>query len=95
MLEASRPGVVLLDIRLDTPDRGWEILRQLRRTDWGRSLPVVLCSAGAALTDWPDDLDRDGIEEVSKPFELDDLVTVLARCLERAPSRTSKLGARR
>lgn len=34
-IETSRPDVVLLDIQLDTADRGWEILETLRQRNGG------------------------------------------------------------
>lgn len=40
---ASPPQLVLLDVLLPSQD-GWEILRQLRRLDHTRDVPVVICS---------------------------------------------------
>lgn len=81
ILELNRPDVVVLDVRLDTPQRGWEILRNARRTDWGSTLPVVICT-GAETTGAEAGSSVSGpTEVVAKPFELDDLISTVTRCL--------------
>ncbi len=84
MLQSGRPDVILLDIRMDTPDRGWCVLREIRRTAWGRQKPIVICSCAPVVAEWPIGLTGDRIQIVKKPFELDELISVVARCLEAA-----------
>lgn len=41
VIKGFRPDIVLLDLRMPQMD-GQEMLRKLRDTDWGNSLPVII-----------------------------------------------------
>ena len=81
VIEESRPDVVVLDIRLDTRDRGWTILREMRGSTWGCHLPVVLCSSGTLLDEYPPDIPTESLAVVPKPFDLTDITATAARLL--------------
>lgn len=71
----SRPDLILLDHRL--PDgTGASVLRSLKHADATRAIPVVMMSGSAqqltTLVPAPDAL-------VAKPFDLEDLLTVVGR----------------
>jgi PAS domain S-box-containing protein len=86
-----RPDVVLLDIGLPRMD-GYEVARQIRRRDWGKTMLLV------ALTGWGQDEDKERAKaagfdhHLTKPVDPDTLSTMLA-----ARPRTQKpsLGSRR
>ncbi len=46
MVELHRPSIVLADVNLPGID-GFEVLRRIRATPWGRDLPVIALSADA------------------------------------------------
>ena len=70
----EQPTAVLLDIALDTPDRGWSLLQHLRNDPATRNVPVIVFSSQLAQIEeheaWL--LDQH-ISVLSKPFELEDL----------------------
>ena len=73
-VKEEQPTVVLLDIALDTPGRGWSLLQHLRDDPATRNVPVIVFSSQLAQLEereaWL--LDQ-RISVLSKPFELDDL----------------------
>lgn len=78
-LEAAshlRPSVILLDYVMPTLD-GLQLFDYLQRFDHIRGVPVVLISAKLTLPD--DQLRARGIHVLRKPFDVDDLITLLNR----------------
>lgn len=77
-----QPAAVILDILMPEID-GWTILREVRRTESGRRLPVVLMSGAWRGNDQPRDigatLQRDPTVALPKPFALYDLDSALRR----------------
>jgi CheY-like chemotaxis protein len=67
------PALVLADVMMPHPD-GVTLAKQLRPLDGG--IPVVLLSAVY------DDVDVPGVHFLPKPFELDELLRLIARILE-------------
>jgi CheY-like chemotaxis protein len=77
--EPDRPDVILLDMRMPVMD-GWALAREYRRLPGPHAPIVVITAAHDAL----DRLLEVGAEDVlSKPFDLDQVVAVVGRCLER------------
>jgi DNA-binding response OmpR family regulator len=74
VLKQERPSLIILDVRMDTPERGWNILELLTLDPETRDIPVIVCSA--ALDDLRDKehwLAEHGIAILPKPFDIDDL----------------------
>lgn len=70
------PAVVLLDMMMPVMD-GWECARELR-SRYGHAVPIVVVTAAAAARARADQVG--GIDHVlPKPFEMDDLLRVVAR----------------
>jgi len=68
------PDVIILDLWLETPATGWELLQRFREDEATRSIPVIVCSGAADhLADREDWLQEQKILMLPKPFELDDL----------------------
>jgi CheY-like chemotaxis protein len=74
MLEASAPGLVMLDMRMPVLD-GWEFARQLKER--GLHLPVVVMTAAQDARRWATEIGADAY--IEKPFDLTDLLTTVAR----------------
>jgi len=77
------PAVVLLDMLMPVMD-GWQCARELRAR-YGRSVPIVVVTAAEharARADQIGDID----DVLSKPFEMDDLLRVVARFFRRSSS---------
>src|SRR4051794_13943116 len=45
LLRQVQPALVLLDIRMETPEAGWLVLEGLRADPCLAQLPVIVCSA--------------------------------------------------
>lgn len=75
------PALILLDLWLETPESGWDMLDRLKREPATRDVPVVLVTGGAeVLADRADWLTEHGVEILAKPFDLDEF----DRCVDHA-----------
>lgn len=78
----AQPAVVILDVRMRSRESGWHILEQMENAPDLRGIPVIVCSAAV------DDMERRaawmearGVRRLVKPFDIDDLLTLIARSL--------------
>jgi CheY-like chemotaxis protein len=87
LVRCTQPEVVLLDLRLGDAlvERGWEVLDQLVLDPATRNIPVVIVSGDASLeTRSPAISEQHGLWVLPKPFDLVDLLDVVARAVSRA-----------
>ena len=76
------PDVVMLDVRMDTPDAGLTLLHDLRADAATAAIPVLLCSADARfLRAHEGELCALGADTLVKPFDLNDLLVAIAELL--------------
>ncbi len=76
------PDVVMLDVRMDTPDAGLALLHELRTDAATAAIPVLLCSADARfLRAHEGELRALGADMLAKPFDLNDLLVAIAELL--------------
>ena len=89
-IKRQRPELVILDIRLGTPDTGWLVLETLRLDPALRNIPVIICSADLrALQEREEYLRRMDCECLPKPFDLDQLLTKMEKILGPSPRARS------
>ncbi len=70
-----RQVVPHLDIVTGTPDAGWRTLQLLSHDPVTHSIPVLLCSAAReALERYRERTDRENVEVLPKPFDIDELL---------------------
>lgn len=73
-LQADPPDLIILDIRMETPETGWTLLELFTLDPTLRHIPVIVCSAAIfdlrAHADW---LEQNGIAVLPKPFNVDQL----------------------
>jgi PAS domain S-box-containing protein len=74
------PALILLDIQMPEMD-GFEVLGQLRAREATRSIPVIAVSANALQTDIDAALAVGFTDYLTKPLELDRLLSTVARVL--------------
>ena len=80
------PAAIILDLRLETPTVGWEVLADLRHDPVLHATPVLVCSADqSALQERAGDLERQGCTMLAKPFDVDELLVLLQQLARGAP----------
>jgi CheY-like chemotaxis protein len=81
LLEDERPDVVVVDLLLQTPDNGWDVLQRLRADPTLRAIPAIVCSGDAYhLHEQQGLVDEYASAVLIKPFDVDDFY----RCVEHA-----------
>jgi DNA-binding response OmpR family regulator len=74
-LARLRPDVIVLDVRLERPEAGWQLLELLRLDRATARIPVVVCSADAKfLREKADQLRAHWAEPLEKPFVIEELL---------------------
>jgi two-component system phosphate regulon response regulator PhoB len=78
-LKARRPDLLILDIRMETPEAGWQLLEVLALDPATRSIPAIVCSADAPFLRAKEPRLRElGYDTLEKPFDLDELLAKIA-----------------
>ena len=89
-----RPDLLVLDLLLgDDEDAAWRLLRGLREDPQLATVPVLVCSAATRLLQQLEpELLNLGAEIVPKPFDLEDLLRAVERCVRRGSPDTGDRG---
>jgi CheY-like chemotaxis protein len=75
LLQAAPPDLIVLDIRLETPEAGWHFLQALRHDLQLATIPVLVCSADVFfLAEQLGYLQVPHTDVLAKPFLVDALV---------------------
>jgi DNA-binding response OmpR family regulator len=78
-IRTIRPGLVILDLRLDGGWQGMSIVRALRHDPLLASVPIIVCSADLPmLRENACCLKSLGVQVVEKPFDLEALLDLVA-----------------
>ena len=85
-VRAGRPDLILLDIEMPRMD-GWETLRLLRLEETTRNVPVAMFTILFDVKEKIRALKYGAQEYITKPFEMDDLLTRIQRILTEAASK--------
>lgn len=81
-VKEAQPDVIVLDIRLSDPAAGWQTLELFKLDPVLTHTPIIICSADLrGLQDNAAFLRSKGCEILPKPFDLDDLLTLMRRLL--------------
>lgn len=78
--EEVRPAAVVLDVMMPVHD-GMEVLRRIRASDGGSSVPVIMLSARSKEDDIVRALDAGASDYIVKPFMPEELLVRLQRLL--------------
>lgn len=83
-IKRHQPELVILDIRLGNPDAGWKVLEVLRLDPATTNIPIIVCSADLhALRTCEERLRQMRCECLPKPFDLDELTSLVSEVLDR------------
>lgn len=78
MIRREQPDLVILDLRMDNPQAGWQTLERLRQDPRTAAIPVIVCSADTAfLRDQRERLRGHRCQPLEKPFDLEDLLATV------------------
>jgi DNA-binding NtrC family response regulator len=84
-LTQDPPDLIILDIRMETPESGWTLLELMTLDRTLSRIPVIVCSAAIldvrAHEDW---LSQNGIMILAKPFNINQLYRVVEIALASA-----------
>jgi DNA-binding response OmpR family regulator len=87
----EQPTLVLLDINLINPGRGWSTLDAIKLHPKTRHIPVILCSTDMHLINEKADMLRDlGCDSLEKPFDLETLLDKVAAVIGPAPHTSAE-----
>jgi CheY-like chemotaxis protein len=83
----EQPNLVLLDINLMNPGRGWSTLDAVRLHPKTRHIPVILCSTDMRLIQEKADLLREmNCQSLEKPFDIETLLEAVATAIGPPPT---------
>jgi CheY-like chemotaxis protein len=86
-VRAIAPDLIITDIRLEHPDSGWNVLESVRLDPQLAQVPVIVCSADSReIEQRAEDLRRHRAEVLPKPFDLDELLTLVTRLIGQTGS---------
>jgi CheY-like chemotaxis protein len=74
----ASPDLLLLDVRMDTPSRGWSLLESLQEDGVHAPMRIIICTADArqlrGREAW---LESRGVSFLEKPFDLNALFALV------------------
>ena len=82
MAEKNQPDIILLDIMMPGID-GWQVLERLKNNDRTKDIPVVIFTAKEYSNGKSKAELKGAIDFVAKPFELDELIVILKKHIEK------------
>ncbi len=81
-IRQTRPALVILDLRMEAPDSGIQIIRAIRSNPLTRTLPLLLCSADVAgIAVHAPFLQEHHVAALSKPFDLNQLLNLVRQLI--------------
>lgn len=81
-IKEEHPNLVILDIRLEHPESGWQLLQLIRLHPDTHDIPVIVCSADTRfLRDKEQQLEQKGCCILEKPFDLQELLATVKKAL--------------
>lgn len=81
-LKELQPALIIIDLMLEKPDSGWQIIQILTLDPHTKEIPIIICSAATAfLKAHEERIKQLGYPVLDKPFDLEDLLTMVATAL--------------
>ncbi len=82
----EKPDLIVLDFLIGGEMLGWQLLQMLRMRRETAKVPIVVCTAAKKTVDeLSDHLTRMAVGVVLKPFDIDHLLSEMAKALDASP----------
>jgi CheY-like chemotaxis protein len=79
-IRQERPALVILDLRMEAPDSGLQIIRTVRDNPLTATLPLLLCSADVTgIAAHAPFLEEHHVLALNKPFDLNHLLELICQ----------------
>lgn len=88
-IETEKPDLVLLDVMMPVLD-GWEVLRRLQELALRDAPRVIIMTAKAGGRDLARGLQLGAHEYVTKPFDMDEFLSIIGEILSLSPEETER-----
>lgn len=89
-VEQIKPDLIILDLIFGDQRTGWQILQMLRMQRSTARIPVVVCTAALhEVQEQEGYLVAHGVRVVYKPFDIDDLLTMIEQALTAVQEETN------
>lgn len=93
-VEQIKPDLIILDIIFGDQKTGWQILQMLKMQRSTARIPVVVCTAALReVQEQEGYLVAQGVRVVYKPFDIDDLLTMISQALAARLEATNEKDA--
>lgn len=97
-VEDERPDLIILDVMMETSDKGVEVAQKLRKTEYGKDIPILMLTAIKERLGW--DFHRESEDEkwlpvddyVDKPLKPGELLTKVEGLLRKVLDKKSREG---
>ncbi len=77
-IKELQPALLILDIVMEQPDSGWQLLQILKLDTQTSEIPVIICSADSRFLHANEErLQRLGCYILPKPFDIDELLQLV------------------
>lgn len=82
-VEQIRPDLIILDLIFGDQKTGWQMLQMLKMQRSTAGIPVIVCTAALReVQEQEGYLVSQGVRVIYKPFDIDDLITMIERALK-------------
>ena len=81
-VQAAHPALVTLEWRIRGEMTGEDLFQALRKSADTARIPILVCTADAHLLERQPNLRGRRSDVVAKPFDLDDLISVVTRLIQ-------------
>jgi DNA-binding response OmpR family regulator len=84
-IKQLNPDLIILDLIFKEEKLGWQMLQLLKMNKETEPIPVIVCTAAEqAVREQEGYLVSKGVQILYKPFDMDELLNMIARALKKA-----------
>ncbi len=85
-IEQLCPALIILDFKIGNHNEGWLLLQKLKMYRPTKAIPLIICTAALKeVREQEETLRQKGIPVIYKPFEIEELLLVIQKCLSSLP----------